>query len=198
VQNYGLAIIVLTFLIKMLLYPLTYTSMKSMSKIAKLQPQLNALREKYKDDREKLNVEMMNFMKTNGYNPVGGCLPILIQMPIFFALYRVLFNSMELYQAPFFGWIQDLSSPDPFFITPVLLCGLMYLQQKISPSTATDPMQQKMLQIMPVLFGVFMLLLPAGLNIYMVVNSAVSIAQQYFLNKKLGLTPLANTTPAKV
>lgn len=197
VHNYGIAIIVLTFLIKMMLFPLTYKSMKSMAKIAKLQPQLNALREKYKDDREKLNAEMMNFMKTNGYNPIGGCLPILIQMPIFFALYRVLFNSMELYQAPFGLWIHDLSSPDPFFITPVLLCGLMYLQQKLSPNTSTDPMQQKMLQFMPVIFGVFMLLLPAGLNIYMVVNSAVSIAQQYFLNRKLGLRPLANSTPAK-
>lgn len=197
VHNYGLAIIILTFLIKMMLFPLTYKSMKSMAKIAKLQPQLNALREKYKDDREKLNSEMMNFMKTNGYNPVGGCLPILIQMPIFFALYRVLFNSMELYQAPFALWIHDLSSPDPFFITPVLLCGLMFLQQKLSPNTSTDPMQQKMLQFMPVIFGVFMLLLPAGLNIYMVVNSAVSIAQQYFLNRKLGLRPLANSTPAK-
>lgn len=187
VQNYGLAIILLTFFIKMLLFPLTYKSMKSMAKMAKLQPQLNALREKYKDDKEKLNMEMMSFMKTNGYNPVGGCLPILLQMPIFFALYRVLFNSMELYQAPFIGWIHDLSSPDPWFVTPVLLTGLMYLQQKLSPNTSTDPTQQKMLQFMPVMFGVFMLLLPAGLNIYMVVNSAVSILQQYFLNRKLGI-----------
>lgn len=190
VQNYGVAIILLTFFIKMLLFPLTYKSMKSMAKMAKLQPQLNALREKYKDDKEKLNMEMMSFMKTHGYNPVGGCLPILLQMPIFFALYRVLFNSMELYQAPFLGWIQDLSSPDPWFVTPVLLTGLMYLQQKISPNTSADPTQQKMLQFMPIMFGVFMLLLPAGLNIYMVVNSAVSIAQQYYLNRKLGITPL--------
>jgi YidC/Oxa1 family membrane protein insertase len=198
VHNYGLAIIILTFLIKMALLPLTYKSMKSMSKIAKLQPQLNALREKYKDDREKLNVEMMTFMKTNGYNPVGGCLPILIQMPIFFALYRVLFNSMELYQAPFGLWIHDLSSPDPLFITPVLLCGLMFLQQKLSPTTATDPTQQKMMQIMPVIFGVFMLMLPAGLNVYMVVNSATSIAQQLFLNKKLGIGRYAPKDPVKV
>lgn len=192
VHNYGVAIIILTFIIKMLLFPLTYKSMKSMAKISKLQPQLNALREKYKDDKEKLNVEMMNFMKTNGYNPIGGCLPILLQMPIFFALYRVLFNSMELYQAPFFGWIQDLSARDHFFVTPVLLTGLMYLQQKLSPNTATDPAQQKMLQIMPVMFGVFMLMLPSGLNIYMLVNSAVSIAQQWVLNKKLGIQPMGS------
>ena len=198
VHNYGLAIIVLTFLIKMALLPLTYKSMKSMSKMSKLQPQLNAIREKYKDNKEKLNVETMNFMKTNGYNPVGGCLPILIQMPIFFALYRVLFNSMELYQAPFFAWIHDLSSPDPLFITPVLLCGLMFLQQKLSPTTATDPTQQKMMQIMPVIFGVFMLMLPAGLNVYMVVNSATTIVQQLFLNKKLGIGRYAPKDPVKV
>lgn len=194
VRNYGIAIILLTFFIKMLLFPLTYKSMKSMAKMSKLQPQLNALREKYKDDKEKLNMEMMSFMKTNGYNPVGGCLPILLQMPIFFALYRVLFNSMELYQAPFIGWIKDLSSPDPWFVLPVGLTGLMYLQQKTSPNTSTDPAQQKMLQFMPLMFGVFMLLLPAGLNIYMVVNSAVSIAQQYYLNRKLGIY----SAPAKV
>ena len=126
-------------------------------------------------------------MKTNSYNPVGGCLPILLQMPIFFSLYRVLFNSMELYQAPFFGWIHDLSMPDPFFITPVLLTGLMYVQQKLTPTTTADPAQQKMLQFMPIMFGVFMLLLPAGLNIYMVVNSAVTILQQWVLTHKLGI-----------
>ncbi|MGZ3700610.1 MAG: membrane protein insertase YidC [Bdellovibrionota bacterium] len=188
VKNYGIAIILLTFLIKMMLFPLMYKSMTSMAKMSKLQPQLNALREKYKDDKEKLNVEMMNFMKANGYNPVGGCLPILLQMPIFFALYRVLFDSMELYHAPFGAWIHDLSSPDPFFVTPVLLMGLMYLQQKLSPNTAADPAQQKMMQIMPVMFGAFMFMLPSGLTIYMVVNSAVSISQQYFLNRRLGIT----------
>jgi YidC/Oxa1 family membrane protein insertase len=187
VHNYGLAIIILTFGIKMLLFPLTYKSTKSMSKIAHLQPQLNALREKFKDDKEKLNAEMMKFMKTNGYNPVGGCLPILLQMPIFFALYRVLFNSMELYQAPFIFWIHDLSRPDPFFITPVLLTGLMYVQQKITPTAAADPAQQKMLQFMPLMFGVFMIALPAGLNIYMVVNSATTIIQQWVLTHKMGI-----------
>lgn len=186
-RNYGIAIILLTAIIKILLFPLTYKSMKAMAKMAKLQPQLNALREKYKDNKEKLNVEMMSFMKTHGYNPVGGCLPMLLQMPIFFALYRVFFNSMELYQAPFYFWIADLSAPDHFFVTPVLLCGLMFLQQKLSPSTAADPAQQKMLQIMPVLFGVFMLMLPAGLNIYMLVNSIISISQQWYLNRRFGV-----------
>jgi YidC/Oxa1 family membrane protein insertase len=187
IRNYGIAIILLTFGIKMLLFPLMYKSMTSMAKMSKLQPQMNALREKHKDNKEKLNQEMMTFMKTNGYNPISGCLPMILQMPIFFALYRVLFNSMELYHAPFAGWIHDLSSPDPFYVTPILLCGLMFLQQKLSPNTASDPAQQKMLQIMPVMFGAFMLMLPSGLTIYMVVNSAVSISQQYYLNRKLGI-----------
>lgn len=187
--NYGIAIILLTLGVKIVLYPLTYKSMKSMAKMARLQPELNALREKFKDDQQKLNQEMMTFMKRHGYNPVGGCLPMLLQMPIFFALYRVLFNSIELYQAPFFWWIKDLSASDPWFVTPVLVTGLMYLQQKLSPSTATDPTQQKMLQLMPVMFGVFMLMLPAGLNIYMLVNSLVSIGQQYYLNQKFGIAP---------
>ncbi len=194
--NYGIAIMVLTFIIKIILFPLMYKSMTSTAKMAKLQPQLNALREKYKDDKEKLNTEMMSFMKTNGYNPAGGCLPMLLQMPIFFALYRVFFNSIELYQAPFFAWIHDLSSPDPLFIAPVLLAGLMFVQQKISPATVTDPAQQKMMQFMPVMFGVFMLLLPAGLNMYMLVNSATTIMQQYLLNKKLGLGKFAKPVGA--
>ena len=197
-KNYGLSIIILTFLIKVLLFPLTYKSMTSMAKMAKLQPQLNVLREKYKNDKEKLNTEMLSFMKTNGYNPVGGCLPTLLQMPIFFSLYRVFFNSMELYQAPFVGWIHDLSAPDPLFVAPVLLAGLMFLQQRLSPNTATDPAQQKMMQFMPLMFGLFMFFLPAGLNIYMVVNSVTSITQQYILNRRFGLYPRNKATVTPV
>jgi len=185
VGNWGVAIILLTLLIKLLTFPLTYKSMKSMKNIAKLQPQMNALKEKYKDDKEALNREMITFMKTQGYNPVAGCLPMLIQMPVFFALYRVLYSSIELYQAPFFGWIHDLSVKDPYYITPVLLTGLMWFQQKITPSTATDPTQAKMLQYMPLFFGLMMLNLPAGLTVYMLVNAAASIVQQRYLNKKL-------------
>jgi YidC/Oxa1 family membrane protein insertase len=183
--NWGVAIILLTILIKILTFPLTYKSMKSMKNIAKLQPQMNALKEKHKDDKEALNREMITFMKTQGYNPVAGCLPMLIQMPVFFALYRVLYSSIELYQAPFMGWIHDLSVKDPFYITPILLVALMWLQQKITPSTATDPMQAKMLQYMPFFFGLMMISLPAGLTLYMLVNAAVSIIQQQYLNKKL-------------
>ena len=185
VSNWGVAIILLTLAVKLITFPLTYKSMKSMKQMAKLNPQIQKLREKYGDDKEALNREMMLLMRTQGYNPLAGCLPILIQMPVFFALYRVLYSSTELYQAPFFFWIQDLSAKDPFYITPVILTAVMFLQQKLTPNTASDPMQAKMLQWMPVIFGVFMLQLPAGLTLYMLVNALAGIVQQLVLNKKL-------------
>ncbi len=185
--NYGIAIILLTLVVKILLFPLTYKSMKSMAKIAKLKPEMEKLQEKYKEDKQKLQQELLNLYKVNGANPVSGCFPMLLQMPVFFALYRVLFNCMELYQAPFFGWLQDLSAADPYYVTPVLLIVLMYLQQRLMPTTTTDPNQQMIMRFMPVMFGVFMLFLPAGLNIYMLVNTIFSVAQQHVLNKKFGL-----------
>jgi YidC/Oxa1 family membrane protein insertase len=184
IGNWGVSIILLTLLLKLLTFPLTYSSMKNMKKIAKLQPQMNALKEKHKDDKEALNREMIVFMKTQGYNPVAGCLPMFLQMPIFFALYRVLYSAIELYQAPFMGWIHDLSLKDPIYATPILLVALMWFQQKITPSTATDPTQAKMLQYMPLFFGVLMINLPAGLTLYMLINAGASIVQQRFLNKK--------------
>ncbi|MFZ9595312.1 MAG: membrane protein insertase YidC [Bdellovibrionia bacterium] len=188
-QNYGLAIIVLTLLLKIATYPLTYKSMKSMKKMAKLQPQLQKIRERYKDDKEALNREMLVMMKNNGYNPMAGCLPMLIQMPIFFALYRVLYSSIELYHAPFMFWIQDLSSHDPFYVTPILLSATMFIQQKLTPNTATDPAQAKMMQLMPLIFGALMMSLPAGLTVYMLVNALASIVQQIILNKKFDAAP---------
>lgn len=185
VHNWGVAIILLTLLIKILTFPLTYKSMSSMKKMSALQPKINALREKYANDKEALNRELLTFMRTQGYNPLSGCLPMLIQMPVFFALYRVLYSSIELYQTPFFGWITDLSQKDPFYITPVLLTVFMYLQQKLTPTTISDPMQAKMMQWMPVFFGILMINLPAGLTIYMLVNAIASIVQQMYLNKKL-------------
>lgn len=183
--NYGVAIILLTLLLKVMTYPLTYKSMKSMKEMAKIQPQIQKIREKHKDDREALNREMLSLMRGHGYNPMAGCLPILIQMPVFFALYQVLYSSIELYHAPFGFWIHDLSSRDPFYVTPILLSITMYIQQKLTPNTATDPMQQKMLQFMPLMFGAFMLALPSGLTIYMLVNALASILQQIILNKRL-------------
>ncbi len=188
-RNYGLSIVFLTLLLKIVTYPLTYKSMKSMKKMAALQPQLQKIREKYKDDREALNREMLTMMKSHGYNPMAGCLPMLIQMPIFFALYRVLYSSIELYHAPFALWIHDLSSRDPFYVTPVLLTLTMFVQQKLTPNTATDPAQAKMMQLMPLIFGVFMVTLPSGLTVYMLVNAIASIVQQLILNKKLNAAP---------
>jgi YidC/Oxa1 family membrane protein insertase len=186
VRNYGVAIILLTVLIKLVTYPLNYKSMKSMKDMAKLQPQLAKLREKYKDDKESLNREMLTMMRTHGYNPMAGCLPMVIQMPIFFALYRVLYSSIELFHAPFAFWIVDLSSRDPYYVTPVLLSVTMFLQQKISPQNqaVSDPAQQKMMQFMPLIFGFMMLNLPSGLTLYMLVNAIASIVQQMIMNKK--------------
>jgi YidC/Oxa1 family membrane protein insertase len=183
VGNYGIAIILLTILVKILTYPLTFKSMKSMKEMQRIQPQLQKLREKYADDKEKLNREMMQLMKTNGYNPMSGCLPIFIQMPVFIALYNVLFGTIDLYGEPFFGWIQDLSAKDPYYVTPVLLSGMMFLQQKLTPNTSTDPTQQKMMMAMPVIFGVMMLWLPSGLTLYMLINSVTTIIQQLYMNR---------------
>jgi YidC/Oxa1 family membrane protein insertase len=186
VHNYGVAIIILTILLKIGTYPLTYKSMKSMREMAKLQPQMARLREKHKDDREALNREMMVLMKTHGYNPMAGCLPMLITMPVFIALYRVLYSSIELLHAPFALWIHDLSLRDPFYVTPVLLTVTMFLQSKMTPNTATDPAQQKMMQFMPLIFGAMMVTLPSGLTLYMLVNTLSGIVQQMILNRKLG------------
>jgi YidC/Oxa1 family membrane protein insertase len=185
--NYGVSIILVTLLLKVVTYPLTYKSMKSMKEMARLQPQLAKLREKYKDDKESLNREMLTLMRSHGYNPMAGCLPILIQMPVFFALYQVLYSSIELYHAPFALWIHDLSTHDRFYVTPVLLTLTMFIQQRLTPNTSMDPAQQKMLQIMPIIFGGMMLWLPSGLTLYMLVNALASIIQQIILNKKFNV-----------
>lgn len=186
-HNYGIAIILLTLLVKIVTYPLTLKSMKGMKEMQRIQPQMAKLREKHKDDKERLNREMLQLMKTNGYNPMSGCLPIFIQMPIFIALYNVLYGAIDLYGQPFFGWIHDLSAKDPYYVTPVLLALMMFVQQKMTPNTATDPAQQRMMMFMPVIFGVMMLWLPSGLTLYMLVNSVVSILQQIWINRSLGL-----------
>jgi YidC/Oxa1 family membrane protein insertase len=189
VGNWGFAIILLTILVRIIVFPLMYKSAAGMKKMAKIQPELQKLKEKHKDNPQKLNQEMIELMKTQGYNPMSGCLPLLVQMPVFFALYRVLYNSIELYQAPFGLWIHDLSIKDPYYVTPILLTGVMFLQQKLTPTTITDPVQAKVFQWMPVIFGVFMISLPAGLTVYMLTNAIVGIFQQMYLNKKLDLRP---------
>ncbi len=198
-HNYGLSIILLTFFLKVLTFPLTFKSAKSMSKMAKLQPQIQRLRERHKDNQQLLNQEMMALMKNSGANPMAGCLPMLIQMPVFFALYRVLYHSVELYQAPFALWIHDLSAKDPYYVTPVALTLVMFVQQKLTPSAATvDPAQQKVMQFMPVMFGAMMIALPSGLTLYMLTNAVMSILQQVWMNKKLGLGRYAGVAAAGV
>lgn len=180
--NYGIAIIVLTVVIKILFYPLTKKSLHSMRDMQKMQPQMAALKEKYKNDKAKMNKELMELYKRNKINPVGGCLPMVLQIPVFIALYEVLYVAIELRQAPFFLWITDLSEKDPYYITPLLMGATMFLQQKMTP-TSVDPAQQKIMLLMPVVFTVMFLSFPSGLVLYWLVNNVLSIGQQYFVYK---------------
>lgn len=181
-QNWGLAIILLTVLVKLLFYQLSATSYKSMARMRKLQPQMQQLKDRYSEDRQKMSQETMKLYQKEKVNPLGGCLPILIQMPIFLALYWVLLESVELRHAPFFGWIQDLSSKDPLFILPLLMGASMYVQFKLNP-TPPDPMQAKMMQFMPFVFTIMFLWFPSGLVLYWTVNNILSIAQQWAITR---------------
>lgn len=191
VGNWGIAIILLTFLVKILLHPINKKSMTSMKAMQKIQPKLKEIREKYKDDRQKLNLEMMQLFKTHKVNPMGGCLPMVIQMPVYFALYQVLWNAIELYHTPFFGFYKDLAAPDPYFISPILLGVFMVLQQKFNPQSATmEPAQQKMMMIMPVIFTGVMAFFPFGLVLYILVNTVMSVIQQYMIHEDLSFIEL--------
>lgn len=190
VHNYGIAIILLTVGIKLLLHPITKSSMKSMRKMQDLQPELKKLRDKFKDDRERLNLETMQLFKRCKVNPLGGCLPMVLQLPIYIALYRVLWNSVELYRAPFFWFYTDLSSPDPYYISPALLGVAFFLQQKLTPMPSADPAQRKMMMIMPLFFTAFLVFLPSGLVIYILVNTVFTVVQQWLMNRGLGFRDL--------
>lgn len=185
VKNWGLAIVILTMFLKLLFYPLTRQAAISMNRMKKLQPDMNKIREKFKDDPQRMQQEIMKFMSLHKVNPMKGCLPILPQIPVFFAFYRVLSTSIELRHAPFFGWIHDLSSADPFFITPLLLGVAMFLQQKLTPTAGLDKAQERVMMMLPIMFTVMMLTLPAGMVIYMLTNTIISIAQQQWLNRRL-------------
>ncbi len=185
IGNWGLSVIVLTLFVKLLMNPLTIRSMKQMKGMQKLQPQLAALKEKYANDKQRLNTETMQLFKTHKVNPMGGCLPMILQMPIYIALYKVLYNAIELYHAPFFGFYRDLSGPDPYFILPILLGVAMVAQQKISPSASADPVQKQMMMIMPIMFTSFMLFLPLGLVLYIFVNTTTSLLQQWMYQKDI-------------
>jgi len=183
IGNYGFSIILLTVCIKIIFWPLTQKSYKSMKGMQKLQPEMKRLREKYGSDKQRLNQEMMSFYKEHKVNPLGGCLPMLIQIPVFFALYRVLLGSIELRHAPFMLWITDLSAKDPYYITPLIMGVTMFLQQKMTP-TNMDPTQEKIMLMMPVVFTFMFLNFPSGLVVYWLVNNVLTILQQYLIRRQ--------------
>ncbi|NOY12735.1 MAG: membrane protein insertase YidC [Deltaproteobacteria bacterium] len=181
--NYGFAIILLTVCIKIIFWPLTQKSYRSMKGMQKLQPEMQKLREKYGKDKQRLNQEMMAFYKSNKVNPMGGCLPMIIQIPVFFALYQVLLGAIELRHAPFMFWLVDLSAKDPYYITPLIMGVTMFAQQKMTP-TNMDPTQAKIMLLMPVVFTFLFLNFPSGLVLYWMVNNLLTILQQYLIRRQ--------------
>ncbi len=185
VINWGAAIILVTIAIKTILYPLARAQYRSFAKMRLLAPKMTAMKEQYGDDRQKMSMKMMELYKKEKVNPLGGCFPLLIQMPVFIALYWVLMESVELRHAPFILWIDDMSVMDPYYVMPLLMGASMYLMQKMQPMSPTmDPMQQKMMQMMPVFMTVFFVFFPAGLVLYWLMNNLISIAQQLYITKQ--------------
>ena len=183
--NWGWSIVAVTVLIKLAFYKLSEAQYRSMAKMRKMQPRMQQLKDRYGDDKQKLNQEMMAMYKKEKINPLGGCLPILVQIPVFIALYWVLLESVELRQAPFMLWIQNLSKPDPYYVLPVLNGIAMVITQKLSPNPGMDPMQQKIMMAMPVAFSVLFAFFPAGLVLYWATNSILSLAQQWVITKRI-------------
>jgi len=184
VGNWGWAIILMTILIKLVFYPLNAKAGRSMAQMKVLQPKMEKLKELYGEDRQKLNQAMMELYRTEKINPLGGCLPIVVQIPVFIALYWVLLASIELRHAPWLGWIHDLSAPDPYFVLPVIYAASMLVQTRINPQPA-DPVQAKVMLIMPIVFSIFFLFFPSGLVLYWVVQNLLSILQQWYINRTL-------------
>ena len=183
--NWGLAIILLTVMIKLIFFPLSAASYRSMAKMKLVTPRLVKLREQYGEDKAKMNQAMMELYKTEKINPLGGCLPILVQIPVFIALYWVLFESVELRHAPFYLWIKDLSAPDPWYVLPTLMMISMIIQTKMNP-TPPDPVQAKVMMVMPLVFGVMFYFFPSGLVLYWFVNNILSMAQQWQITRMIG------------
>lgn len=189
--NWGWSIIGLVVLIKLIMYPLSAAQYRSMAKMRKFQPRIAQLKERYGDDKQKFQMAMMELYKKEKINPVGGCLPILVQMPVFLALYWMLSESVELRHAPWIGWIHDLTARDPYFILPVINLAVMWATQKLTPvAPGMDPMQQKMMQWMPVVFGVMFALFPAGLVLYWCTNGALGLLQQWWMTKRYSEAPI--------
>ncbi len=182
VGNWGWTIVILTILIKLVLYPLSYKGMVSMQKLKDLAPKMKEIQVKYKDDKQKQSMHMMELYKKHGANPMGGCLPLILQIPVFFAIYRVLLNAIELKGADWIFWVHDLAEMDPYFVLPILMGVTMFLQQKITPNTMQDEMQKKIFQFLPVVFTFFFLWFPAGLTLYWFINNLFTIGQQYYIN----------------
>jgi len=181
-HNYGIAIIFLTMIVRVVFIPLTFKSFKSMKDIQRLQPEIQKLQKKYKNDKAELNKAMMELYKTHKVNPLGGCLPMVLQLPVFIGLYNLLANTIELRQTPFILWINDLSIKDPYYVLPIIMGITMLIQQKMTPSTV-DPTQAKIMLIMPVMFTFFFLNFPSGLVLYWLVNNVLTIGQQYATTK---------------
>lgn len=182
-HNWGVAIILLTVLIKLLFFPLSAASYRSMAKMRLVAPKLEKIKQQYADDREQLNRAMMDLYKTEKINPLGGCLPVVIQIPVFIALYWSILGSVEMRNAPFIGWITDLSAPDPYYILPLIMGASMITQMRLNPKPA-DPMQAKVMQFMPIVFSVMFFFFPAGLVLYSIVNNVLSITQQWFITRR--------------
>ncbi|WP_458699497.1 membrane protein insertase YidC [Sulfurospirillum sp. 1307] len=199
--NWGWSIVCMTLLIRLVLFPLTYKGMVSMNKLKELSPKIKELQAKYKGDSQKLNAHMMELYKKHGANPMGGCLPILMQIPVFFAIYRVLQNAIELKSAPWILWIHDLSVMDPYFVLPIAMGVTMFVQQKITPTNIQDPMQEKIMKYLPLIFTFFFVTFPAGLTLYWFTNNLFSISQQYYVNslfaKKKEAEPVVSDKKAK-
>lgn len=184
VHNWGIAIILLTVLIKLAFFPLSAASYRSMAKMRVVAPKLEKIKQQYGDDKERLHKAMMELYKVEKINPVGGCLPMLIQIPVFIALYWAILASVELRYAPFFGWITDLSAADPYYVLPLIMGASMLLQSKLNPKPP-DPLQARLMQIMPIVFSIVFFFFPAGLVLYSIVNNALSIAQQWYITRGL-------------
>jgi YidC/Oxa1 family membrane protein insertase len=180
--NWGIAIILLTIAIKLLFFPLSAASYRSMAKMRLVTPKLEKIKEQYADDREQLNRAMMDLYKTEKINPLGGCLPVLIQIPVFIALFWSILASVEMRYAPFFGWITDLSVADPYYVLPLIMGISMVVQMRLNP-TPLDPMQAKIMQIMPIAFSIVFFFFPAGLVLYSIVNNLLSIGQQWYITR---------------
>ena len=185
VGNWGWAIVLLTVLIKLLFFKLTEAQYRSMARMRKLQPRIEQLKERYGDDRQRMSQAMMEMYKTEKVNPLGGCLPILVQIPIFIALYWVLLESVELRQAPFILWIDNLTARDPYFVLPVLNAAFMMMTQRLTPTAGMDPMQRKIMQFMPIGFSFMFAFFPAGLVLYWATNAGLSLAQQWYITRKI-------------